>query len=152
MLRPSIALAVLGLLLGAALGAENWPEFRGPSGQGHFGAGSLPIEWGPDKNVVWKQAIPGVGWSSPVVSEGRVYLTTAVPVEGSKDYSLRALCLDAASGKILWNHEVFHQDGKAPRIQAKNKHAIRATFHIDTVQAIVSRFATEPFSIDVEFV
>src|SRR5436309_1986732 len=74
MLRPSFALTVLGLLLGTALGAENWPEFRGPSGQGHFHAGSLPIEWGPDKNVVWKQAIPGLGWSSPVVSEGRVYL------------------------------------------------------------------------------
>jgi outer membrane protein assembly factor BamB len=104
--------------------AEDWPEFRGPAGQGHYAGKGLPIEWSTTKNVVWKQAIPGRGWSSPIVLDGRIYLTTAVPVEGSKDQSLQALCLDAKTGKIVWQKEVFLQDGKkAPGIHKKNSHA-----------------------------
>ena len=113
-----IALVVL-----SQLHAENWPEFRGPTGQGHYEK-ALPTEWSTTKNVVWKQTIPGKGWSSPIVQDGRIYLTTAVPIPGSKDQSLQALCLDAAKGKLLWQTEVFRQDGaKAPRIHKKNSHA-----------------------------
>jgi len=103
--------------------AENWPEFRGPTGQGTYAGKNLPIEWSKTKNVAWKQAIPGKGWSSPIVQDGKIYLTTAAPIADSKDLSLRALCLDAADGKILWNVEVFRQDAKAPRIHSKNSHA-----------------------------
>lgn len=107
-----------------AAGAEDWREFRGPTGQGHYAGKGLPIEWSTTKNVVWKQAIPGKGWSSPIVLAGRVYLTTAVPVEESKDQSLRAICLDAKSGATIWDKEVFLQDGKkAPGIHKKNSHA-----------------------------
>jgi outer membrane protein assembly factor BamB len=88
---------------------------------------ALPIKWGREQNVVWKKPIPGSGWSSPVVAGGRIYLTTAVP-KGEDvrngDQSLRALCLSAGTGKVLWDHEVFVQDGRAaPKIQAKNSHA-----------------------------
>jgi outer membrane protein assembly factor BamB len=104
--------------------ADAWTEFRGPTGQGLVLAGNLPTEWGPDKNVAWKKDIPGKGWSSPILLDGRVYLTTAVPVEGKKDQSLRALCLDAKTGKTLWDVEALKQDGsKAPNIQGKNSHA-----------------------------
>jgi outer membrane protein assembly factor BamB len=126
MTRRCLALLALpALLLAAPVRGEDWPEFRGPAGAGLYG-GTLPTEWGPTRNVAWKQAIPGAGWSSPVVSEGRIYLTTAVPPDGgsSKDQSLQALCLDAATGKLLWQKEVFHQDGaKAPPIHGKNSHA-----------------------------
>jgi outer membrane protein assembly factor BamB len=115
---PFAAVAIV--LLFAAAHADDWPEFRGPTGQGHV-TGSLPTEWGPDKNVAWKQDIPGEGWSSPVVCDGRVYLTAAVP--GSAGYSLRALCLDAKDGKILWDNEVFHEGPRSPRPQSKNSHA-----------------------------
>jgi outer membrane protein assembly factor BamB len=108
----------------AASLAENWPEFRGPTGQGHYTGKVLPTSWSTTKNVVWKKAIPGRGWSSPIVQDGRVFLTTAVPIKGSKDQSLRALCLDAARGMLLWQTEVFRQDGaKAPPIHSKNSHA-----------------------------
>src|ERR1700722_6919642 len=90
-----------------SLRAENWPEYRGPSGQGHYDGKNLPIEWSTTKNVAWKQAIPGKGWSSPIVQDGRIYLTSAVPIEDSKDVSLKAICLDAAKGTILWQEEVF---------------------------------------------
>jgi outer membrane protein assembly factor BamB len=106
---------------------EDWPEFRGPTGQGHVRKGGLPLEWGPDKNVVWKQDIPGAGWSSPIVVSGRVYLTTAVPIKRdgkADDQSLRTLCLNGKNGKTVWDVEVFLQDGaKAPRIHGKNGHA-----------------------------
>ncbi len=120
---------IASLLAGAAArgaGDDEWPEFRGPTGQGISSAHGLPLRWSPRQNVAWKQAIPGRGWSSPVVSDGRVYLTTSVPVSAGAqgDQSLRALCLDADSGKILWNKEVIREDGRtAPRIHNKNSHA-----------------------------
>jgi outer membrane protein assembly factor BamB len=65
-----------------------------------------------------------LGWSSPVVAAGKVYLTTAESAAGSDDLSLRALCLDAGTGKPLWNVEIFRQDAKtAPPIHSKNSHA-----------------------------
>jgi outer membrane protein assembly factor BamB len=112
--------AVVTVLLCAAACADDWPEFRGPTGQGHV-RGGLPTEWGPEKNVAWKQDIPGEGWSSPVVCAGRVYLTVAVP--GPTGYSLRALCLDAKDGKILWDKEALHEGSNSPKPQAKNSHA-----------------------------
>src|SRR5947207_15532037 len=114
------------LFLAAVSQADNWPEFRGPTGMGIVRDGALPTEWSRTKNGAWRQPIPGKGWSSPIVCEGRVYLTTAVPSgDGSNsDQSLRALCLDASTGKLLWNKEVLQQDGKtSPAIQNKNSHA-----------------------------
>src|SRR5687767_4015843 len=90
----------------ASLTADEWPEFRGPDGQGHSAATNLPLEWSTEKNVLWKTSIPGEGWSSPVASRGQVFLTTGVPGSGAGP-SLRALALDAATGRVLWNTEVF---------------------------------------------
>jgi outer membrane protein assembly factor BamB len=110
------------MLVPAVARAEDWPQFRGPTGEGRAAAENLPLEWGKDKNKVWQQDIPGLGWSSPVVVKGRVYLTTAVPAKG--DFSLEALCLDAKNGALLWEKEVFRENGKtAPAIHGKNSHA-----------------------------
>lgn len=102
--------------------AEDWPEFRGPTGQGHSAATGLPTEWGPQKNVVWKAAVPGLGWSSPVVMAGQIYLTTAV--EKGADHELCAVALDGETGSILWQQPIFLQKEKdAPKIHKKNSHA-----------------------------
>src|SRR5262245_56685055 len=105
-LCSSLALVLL-LSLAAGVRGDNWPEFRGPTGQGLYRGERLPTEWSGTRNVAWKQAIPGKGWSSPIVYDGRIYLTTAVPVEGSprNDQILQALCLDARTGKLLWQQE-----------------------------------------------
>jgi outer membrane protein assembly factor BamB len=108
------------------LRAGDWPEFRGPTGQGQYQGGVLPVTWDGKKHIVWKQEIPGAGWSSPIVCAGKIYLTTALPISerGANDQSLQALCLDAKNGKNLWQKEVFRQDGtKAPPIHGKNSHA-----------------------------
>jgi outer membrane protein assembly factor BamB len=123
-MRRFFFLVLIFPVLAAPVCAENWPEFRGPNGQGHYPGKNLPIEWSTTKNVAWKQAIPGKGWSSPIVQDGRIYLTSAEPIEGSKDLSLVALCLDAKTGERIWKMEVFRQDGaKSPKIHSKNSHA-----------------------------
>ena len=118
-------LTLLCLVVGSLpLSAADWPQFRGPAGQGHTSATDLPTEWDATKNVAWKQDIPGSGWSSPVVVGGKVFLTAAVPIDKSKDLSLRTLCLDVSSGKILWNVETFRQAATgSPGIHTKNSHA-----------------------------
>jgi outer membrane protein assembly factor BamB len=121
-------LAVLAFLLlpVASLQAGGWPEFRGPTGQGHYQDGKLPVTWNSTKNIAWKREIPGRGWSSPVVFDGKIYLTTAVPLTdgGPNDQSLRALCLDAVTGRTVWEKEVFREDGAtAPPVHIKNSHA-----------------------------
>src|ERR1700681_3559265 len=125
MKRLIAACALLCLALTSAAHGENWPEFRGPTGQGPYAGKGLPIEWSTTKNVAWKQPIPGHGWSSPIVQDGRIYLTTALPGDvKTRDQSLQALCLDARTGEKLWSTEVFKQDGKkAPGIHGKNSHA-----------------------------
>jgi outer membrane protein assembly factor BamB len=125
-LPRSLFILTAFLLLITLASAEDWPEFRGPTGQGIVRDAALPVEWSPARNVAWKRALPGQGWSSPIVHQGRIYLTSAVPVAGSKqnDLALTALCLEAKSGELLWQKEVFRQDGaKAPKIHAKNSHA-----------------------------
>jgi outer membrane protein assembly factor BamB len=114
---------VLSLPLSLPLLAADWPQFRGPTGDGHAEAAKLPTEWDAKKNVTWRKEIPGLGWSSPVAVAGKIYLTTAVPGPGRGNYSLRALCLDAKTGEVVWNVEVFQQDASAPPIQTKNSHA-----------------------------
>lgn len=125
MTRFLLALTLLGLSLQISTArGENWPEFRGPTGQGIVRDKPLPTEWSNTKNVVWKQPIPGLGWSSPIVFNGRIYLTTAVLDDKTKDQSLRALCLDVQTGKVVWDKEVFKENGKtAPKIHSKNSHA-----------------------------
>ena len=97
-----------------------WPQFRGPSGQGHSSETNLPREWSETKNVVWKTAIHGRGWSSPVIANGRVWVTTAV--EDARGASLRALAFDVESGKELVNVEVFRLSSGNLK-NPKNSHA-----------------------------
>src|SRR5690349_14599954 len=56
----------------------DWPEFRGPGGQGISNARNVPLNWSSSSNIVWRTEIPGLGWSSPVLRGGRLYITTAV--------------------------------------------------------------------------
>ncbi len=96
----------LSLALALTSPAENWPCFRGPSRQGQSTETGLPQTWSTTDKVKWKTSIPGQAWSSPIVWEGRIFLTTAE--DGGQ--SCRVLCLDAATGAIQWNKEVFRQE------------------------------------------
>ena len=111
MIIRSAAALVAFCLLASVSRAGDWPEFRGPTGQGISEAKGVPVEWSASKNVAWKVEVPGRGWSSPVLKDGKLYLTTAV-VTGAKGAgaTLYAVCLDAATGKVLWDTAVLKPD------------------------------------------
>jgi outer membrane protein assembly factor BamB len=81
-----------------AEGPAEWSRFRGPNGSGVADATGLPTELGPDRNVIWKTAIPP-GYSSPILSERRIFLTAL------EDERLFTIAVDRDSGEILWKRE-----------------------------------------------
>lgn len=117
----SLLLLILGLT--GPANAENWTEFRGPDGQGHANAANLPSEWSATKNVSWKTPLKGLAWSSPVIWGNRIFVTDAVTTDDQM--SLRTLCLDADSGKIIWDKEIFNRPTTGPisQMHKKNSHA-----------------------------
>jgi outer membrane protein assembly factor BamB len=104
MRRISIGLVVLALA-SVAVGAEaaDWSRFRGPNGSGVSDAKNLPVEIGPDTNVVWKTPLPP-GHSSPVLTDTRIFITAHTPDKDA--YKLLVLCLDRKTGRIEWQREV----------------------------------------------
>ncbi|GMW02405.1 MAG: hypothetical protein AMXMBFR84_35410 [Candidatus Hydrogenedentota bacterium] len=118
----SRALIVVAVALcagyGGALGAESpdWPEFRGPTGNGHVtspeadATPSLPVRWSESENVVWKTATPNLGWSTPVVLENDIWITAAT--EDGHDYY--AMCIDYETGDVRLNEHLFHTDTPEP--------------------------------------
>ncbi len=97
---------------------DDWPQFRGPDGQGHSDSTGLPIKWSATENIAWSVEIPGRGWSSPVILGNQIWLTTAT--EDGK--SLRAICVDREKGKIVRDIEVFRIETLAAK-HNKNSYA-----------------------------
>jgi outer membrane protein assembly factor BamB len=83
--------------------AEDWPQFRGPNGSGVSPSTGVPVEFGPQKNVIWKTALPP-GHSSPVLTRDRIFLTAHT--KEKENHKLLVICLDRQTGKMLWQREV----------------------------------------------
>lgn len=133
------AMAWIGLST-AAGGEGNWPQFRGPGSRGVAESNSLPDRWSATENIAWATGIPGRGWSSPVVWDHRVFLTTVVnsaASEGPKKglyfggdrptppdtvHQWKVVCLDLESGAIGWERQV-HEGKPATSIHLKNSFA-----------------------------
>jgi outer membrane protein assembly factor BamB len=90
-------------LIFTVLAFGQWPQFRGPDGNGVSTATGLPVKWSETENVRWKTAIHGRAWSSPVVLGRQIWLTTATP-DGKQ---LSALAVDKETGKILFDLKLF---------------------------------------------
>ena len=118
MKRLGILLALI--LLASAAHAQNWPAFRGPNSSGIADGPAAPVQWDVEKgvNVLWKKEIPGFGHSSPIVWGDTLYLTTAVPTDGSAgfdprarglttedkvEYEWRLIALDRKTGAERWS-------------------------------------------------
>lgn len=119
--------ALLPLFLACLPLQADWPQWRGPDGQGHAPGKDLPTTWGESEGVAWRTELPGRGWSSPVIADGRVWMTTAIESPASEEETklrlrtntgdqpltllskveLRALCVDAATGQLLHNVLLF---------------------------------------------
>jgi len=124
--KPLLRASVLSALLaGAVFGAATeWPEFRGPDRQGRSQARNIPVTWSATENIAWAVPVEGSGWSSPVIVQGRLFLTSATGGTGTEPLRLKVLGFDAATGKTRWTTSVFEHDlGKLPSIHGKNGQA-----------------------------
>jgi outer membrane protein assembly factor BamB len=137
-----VTAACIAVATQLAAAADPWPQWRGPDGQGHAGAAhDLPVTWSERENVRWKTPLPGRGWSSPVIGGGMVWMTTAVeqplmeaerqrrlngnsnqPIKASGPVSLRALGVDAESGRLVHDVDLFTVAEPQP-IHALNSYA-----------------------------
>jgi len=100
--KSFISCVVLGLVSGLCW-AENWPQWRGPRGDGTSQEKGIPVRWNEKENVLWKIPIPGKGHSSPVVWGDRIFVTTCI----EKEQKRVLLCLDRSDGKIVWQRTVL---------------------------------------------
>lgn len=110
----SLFLGCWPLLAGAG---DRWPQLRGTA-DGHTDVKDLPLTWSETEHVKWKTPLPGEGWSSPVVADGKIWMTTAL----SDGQSLHALCCDLETGKLLFDVEVF-TNAVVPPKHARNSYA-----------------------------
>ncbi len=114
--------------------AGDWPQFRGPTGDGIAQAKNLPLTWSPTENIAWKTAIPGRGRSSPVILGDRIFLTTAVEtnmrrynegpdgVQQAERAVIGAVCLDRTTGKLIYHVDLLPLE-KPGRINSLNTYA-----------------------------
>lgn len=133
----AIAVFLPGAAPSAKGGDGNWPSFRGPNASGIAAGDDLPAEWDVEsgKNVRWKTPIPGLGHSSPIVWEDRVFVTTAVsgqenpelkvglygniaPVEDASVHQWKVYCLDRKTGKVRWERTAH---SGAPKVKRHTK-------------------------------
>lgn len=84
--------------------AQNWPGWRGPNGDGTSSETSLPVKWDSVTNVVWKTTVPGKGYSSPVIWNDKLFITTAI----QETHEKILLCYDNRTGKLLWQKTVLN--------------------------------------------
>lgn len=130
-----ISVFVLALTLTVNGVASDWPQFRGPDGQGRIDSDRLPLKWSEDENVAWKTSLPGEGHSSPVISGQQIWVTTAVAAQLTKEeeerrlaeiensrglklagaLSLQALLVNAATGKLERTVELFKVEKPEPK-------------------------------------
>src|SRR5262245_44442579 len=107
-IMASVLFVLTVLIAPLAAGDGDWPQWRGPSGDG-MARGDAPLTWN-DTTAAWKATIPGFGLSSPVVWGNRIFLTTAVPtgklldpdVKGMAEHRFLVLAYDRRTGKPLW--------------------------------------------------
>ena len=117
-MRCAVSLAIVLLQFTLAAAGENWPQFRGPEGNGVSDSRGLPLRWSESKNIKWKTAIHGRAWSSPVIWGDQVWLTTAT----DDGIELYAVCVDRGTGKVLHDIRLFRNE-KPPFVAPMNSYA-----------------------------
>jgi hypothetical protein len=139
--RPLFAATVL--LGSQVLAAQNWPEFRGPTGDGHTDATGLPFTFGDDDHVKWKTPIHGKAWSSPVIWGSEIWVTTANE-EGTE---LGVVTVDKETGRILRDDILFHIATRTFGISGKETMINSLTFLV--AESAVAKLRIQIDSISV---
>jgi outer membrane protein assembly factor BamB len=102
-MRQFLVIAALFILTESMVAGENWPQFRGPGGNGISDAKNLPITWSETENISWKTAIRGKAWSSPVIWGQQIWMTSAAE-DGKESF---VICVDRDTGKIVHDIKLF---------------------------------------------
>ena len=134
-MKRSMAVSMLVVIASVSwMPAAEWPQWRGPAGQGHSTAKDLPLTWSETENIVWRTEIPGRAWSSPVIDGQHIWMTTAVesaasilekakkladnfagqPLNIVGKLSLRAVCVDRVSGQLIHDIELLTAESPDP--------------------------------------
>ena len=95
-------LVVLFFFVAGLIRAENWPGWRGPSGDGISAGKGIPTKWSSKENIAWRIAVPGEGHSSPIVWGDKVFLTSSLTEKNKRIL----LCIDRLSGQTVWQRDV----------------------------------------------
>ena len=95
-------LVVLFFFVAGLIRAENWPGWRGPSGDGVSTGKGIPTKWSSTENIAWRIAVPGEGHSSPIVWGDKVFLTSSLTEKNKRIL----LCIDRLSGQTVWQRDV----------------------------------------------
>lgn len=95
-------LVVLFFFLAGLIRAENWPGWRGPSGDGVSAGKGIPTKWSSTENIAWRIAVPGEGHSSPIVWGDKVFLTSSLTEKNKRIL----FCIDRLSGQTVWQRDV----------------------------------------------
>ena len=108
----------------------DWPQFRGPNGNGYIGKLNHPTQWSMKQNLAWSHPIPGGGWSSPIIVGKRVFVTTAVDSKNTKPlghaggvrnmrgrkptepFDFRLICLSLENGSLQWEKSLARKQPK----------------------------------------
>jgi outer membrane protein assembly factor BamB len=101
-IAPALTLSFVFILFCTAW-AENWPQWRGPSGDGISRESNLPVKWDTVNGIIWKTTVPGTGHASPVVWGEYLFTFTALPETNEKVL----LCYDSNNGKLRWQKTVL---------------------------------------------
>jgi hypothetical protein len=145
-LKFSLSLLILLIcpLAGLSAKEEHWPQFRGPNSLGVSENTNLPDTWSRTKNVLWKQELPGRGWSSPVVWGNRVFITTVInagmseePQKGlyfggnrqtpsTTEHEWKVYCLDLKTGDVAWERITYFLERVIPVCE---EYKVRAACH-----------------------
>ncbi|HET6880479.1 MAG TPA: PQQ-binding-like beta-propeller repeat protein [Pirellulales bacterium] len=129
----------------AAQAETRWPRWRGPNGDGHSAEAELPVKW-DDDDVAWKTPLPGVGESSPVIWDEKIFLTAAE--NGGRQRSV--LCLDRRDGRLLWK-QTIEFDGQPEELHKMNTFASpTCVTDGEVVIAFFGRAGLHAFSLDGE--
>lgn len=111
---------------GVTRAADPWPKFRGPCGDGIATTTTGPTTWDRNTNIAWRTELPGQGWSSPVIGDGVIYVSAAIPrsEDSGSDYDLALILINVDSGKVIRVSNLIAQEGQsAAAIHKKNSHA-----------------------------
>lgn len=119
-------------LISGLLTAQDWPQWRGPAGNNHAPMDATPVtQWSENENIRWKTALSGRGHSTPIIVNGKIFLTTGDQSKGTQSL----IAIDQSNGKTLWE-KVIHQGGYPQHLHQENS-AASATAQWDGSQVLV---------------